>query len=234
MILVVMRGLSGSGKSTLANHIHQVIGEGCEYLSTDHRFMVGGRYVFDGSKLAEYHIATFNDALAAFKRGVPVVLDNTNTQRWMYEQYVKTAYNHGYQVVQASLYDNGYSDEELAKLNVHGVPVESIRAQRQAWQDDKTLTDVRWLFMNTPVPRQNFEVYKVAKVGNLYYRVEREKILRWDRQQRKFVEPPLMSRAQRKLVLETLNDTDLVGRIKNSDLCVEDGDGVRVVKDGPQ
>lgn len=43
-----------------------------------------------------------------------------------------------------------------------------------------------------------------------------------------------MSRAQRKLVLETLNDTDLVGRIKNSDLCVEDGDGVRVVKDGPQ
>jgi hypothetical protein len=50
--LILLRGLPGSGKSTLAREIAGKNGVIC---STDDFFYNDGRYIFDASKLGEYH-----------------------------------------------------------------------------------------------------------------------------------------------------------------------------------
>lgn len=100
--LIIMRGVSGSGKTTMAlNIMSRALADGAtvELLSTDDKFMVDGRYVFDPKKIAEYHGLTQKQAEKAMAAGVEcVIIDNTNCQKWEMKPYVELAVKHNYTV----------------------------------------------------------------------------------------------------------------------------------------
>jgi predicted kinase len=133
-MLVIMRGLSGSGKSTRAREIEEEIYG--EILSTDDHFMVNGEYKFNPAMLGEYHAKTLEMAKELLSKNCSVILDNTNTAKWHYAAYVEFAKSKGIPVFQEILHDSGLIDESLAKRNLHGVPVEEIKRQRDSWEED--------------------------------------------------------------------------------------------------
>ncbi|MGI2261286.1 AAA family ATPase [Shewanella sp. GXUN23E] len=138
-----MRGLPGSGKSywvdsfieTLEPEVAlQVRQQG--YFSTDSFFMRGEHYIFDKTRLSEYHqrnLAAFIDALVA---KVPVVIcDNTNLAQWEYLCYDKAARALGYQIRQVLIGDPADPEHQqiCAKRNRHGVPLDKIRAMARQY-----------------------------------------------------------------------------------------------------
>ena len=79
--LVIMRGVPGSGKSYKAKNLAQD-GNGVVY-STDDFFEVNGKYVFDGSKIGEYHKQNQLRTAQAMKQDLPlIIVDNTNIKLW--------------------------------------------------------------------------------------------------------------------------------------------------------
>ena len=125
--MIIMRGVPGSGKSTLA----QQLGAGGVVYSTDDFFMEDGVYKFDPSKIVANHAANQQRTREACEQGIsPVVVDNTNTQRWEARPYVQIAQEHGYSVrfVEANT-PWSKNAEECARRNTHGVPLEVFNDQ---------------------------------------------------------------------------------------------------------
>ena len=128
---IIIRGIPGSGKSTLAKTL---VGESGVIHSTDDLFLVEGVYKFDPKSLGKHHEANYN----AFKKSIlsgisPVILDNTNTQKWEYEKYQKLAEEMGYEV---EIVKVPHIDPVLAsKRNTHGVPEDAIRRMLARWED---------------------------------------------------------------------------------------------------
>lgn len=123
-VLIVMRGASGSGKSTKAKEL----GVGGVVLSTDDFFMQNGQYNFNPEKIAEAHQWNQQRAVDEMKKGTsPIVIDNTNTQKWEAKPYVLAGKEHGYTlVVEEPNTPWKFDIEELGKRNQHGVPIEVI------------------------------------------------------------------------------------------------------------
>jgi len=139
--MYVLRGVSGSGKSTKALELAPKE----NIFSTDEYFMVGGKYFFDSGKLSKAHAWNRERVYGALKSGVsPVVVDNTNTQSWEAEPYVKMALAHGYKIEFVEP-DTSWAKnaDELAKRNKHGVPKAAIVRMLQRYQPmDKFKADL--------------------------------------------------------------------------------------------
>ncbi len=121
----IMRGVSGSGKSTIAREIAQDF-DG-KIHSTDEYFVdESGQYNFDRTKLGEAHKANFEAFKASLQHELPVVIvDNTNTKRWEFENYTKEAANAGYAVREVTA-PTPELDDAVAR-NLHGVPESAIK-----------------------------------------------------------------------------------------------------------
>ena len=135
--LFIVRGLPGSGKSTVAEAI------GGTVRAADDFFMVDGKYRFNPRQLPQAHAAcqaAVDKDMAEWSRAV---VANTFTCRWEFEPYLDIADSHGARIVVVDCFDAGMTDEELAEKNVHGVPVEAIRAMRQRWEADWRSGDPR-------------------------------------------------------------------------------------------
>ena len=88
-VVYVMRGIPGSGKSTLARKLAPPE----NIFSTDDFFMVQGEYKFDPTKLGQYHGQNLDRFQNAIMNGVaPIVVDNTNIQKWEYSKYADLPY----------------------------------------------------------------------------------------------------------------------------------------------
>lgn len=126
----VMRGIPGSGKSTRAR---QLAGDSGKIHSTDDYFMKNGKYVFDASRIQHNHHLNFEAFKADLALGIsPVIVDNTNTQKWEYEKYQKAAEEAGYQVEVISI---PHIDPVVAaQRNTHGVPEVAIRRMIARWE----------------------------------------------------------------------------------------------------
>jgi len=129
-IVYIMRGIPGSGKSTMAR---QLAGDTGKIHSTDDYFMKDGKYAFDPNQLRRNHQLNFQAFKADLSLGVsPVIVDNTNTQKWEYENYTKAAEDAGYEVEVVQV---PHIDPKLAaQRNTHGVPEESIRRMIARWE----------------------------------------------------------------------------------------------------
>lgn len=130
-IVIIMRGLPGSGKSTKALTYNGVI------VSADHFFIEqDGGYSFNISRLAEAHSECMRKFLWECENETPIiVVDNTNTKKWEYSDYVQKAKYFGYSVIIDSLFDGKCTTNQLAKRNIHGCPEAKIIAMMNRWED---------------------------------------------------------------------------------------------------
>jgi len=139
-IMYIMRGLPGSGKSTKSN----MYGQGGVILSTDDFFMRDGEYQFEETLLPEAHEWNKQRAYEAIRNGVsPIVIDNTNTQKWEVYDYVNAAVDAGYDV-KFDEADTPWAKDpaELAQRNRHGVPQNKIQEMLDGWEDDFSVESI--------------------------------------------------------------------------------------------
>ena len=135
--LTLVRGLPGSGKTSF---MWRCVGDmlGVVYqIATDDFFMVDGKYQFDPKLLTENHEKCrlqVQEWLEGQKGDVWV--HNTFSCRWEMEPYLTLAASNNYFVTVIDIFDGGCTDEELAKRNSHGVPIEGITAMRNRWEHD--------------------------------------------------------------------------------------------------
>lgn len=144
--VIIMRGIPGSGKTSRARDISVRValsGRTCETVSADDFFMVpvGNSlvYRFDPSKLGEAHaqcMARFLDCLL-LRRDV-VIVDNTHTKLWEFENYRRAAKLAGYecQVIEMEhVSDDGV--KLFAERNTHGVPLEVVERMAQQYEKEE-------------------------------------------------------------------------------------------------
>ena len=133
-LVIVLRGLPGTGKSTYVQKHHPT----ALVCSADNYFLNDdGVYDFQISKISEAH----EYCLQQFIRGIlseaaTIVVDNTNTQRWEYEDYVLLADKHGYNVQILRIRAQRNDIPLLVQRNVHDVPKATIRKMFKRFEDD--------------------------------------------------------------------------------------------------
>lgn len=131
--LIIMRGLPGSGKSTYLNSFIEGV-KGVVVCSADHFFMKNGEYCFNPKLLGQAHETCKFNAATAMQKGVELVcIDNTNTQKWEYEDYLHMAAKYGYDVV-VHVVGNTTDLELYAKRNTHGVPLTALQRMAARWE----------------------------------------------------------------------------------------------------
>lgn len=129
----IIRGLPGSGKSTIAEHLQfiaQQSNTSFEWIETDKSFIQpNGDYVFDKSKLYSSHQYWMAKFRKAINRNVEmIVVSNTSTRKWEFEEYIKYAEEHDY-IVHVMIAENYHKSK-----NLHGVPDEKIDQMRKRFE----------------------------------------------------------------------------------------------------
>ena len=134
--LILVRGLPGIGKSTFAKSLH-----GYEHFETDNHFINDkGEYVFDRSKLAEYHNKTQQETEYYLRHGMNVVVSNTFSQKWEMIPYIEmaTVYCGPFTTVISLRAFSSIRDEtiieKLAARCKHHVPAEIIKSMNDRWE----------------------------------------------------------------------------------------------------
>ncbi|XP_076064727.1 NEDD4-binding protein 2 [Oratosquilla oratoria] len=150
-LVVLMRGLPGSGKSTLAQ---EITGRNGVVLSTDDfHYDKHGCYNYKPSRLSEAHGWNKNRTLKHLREGTtPIIIDNTNLQKWEMTPYIQMAIEHGYEVdILEPSTSWRLNSAELAKRNVHNVPKTKIKEMKERYQKDLKIEDlISQLRISTP------------------------------------------------------------------------------------
>lgn len=133
-VALISRGIPGSGKSTFNRILKSVasgVGVSMSIHSTDDRFMVDGKYMFDFNKLHQYHIGNLRDFTTSVMSNIDiVVVDNTNIKARDYKPYIEAAKDRGYYVMSLIL-----QPDDLAKhfaRQSHGVPLDKLEIMRDS------------------------------------------------------------------------------------------------------
>ncbi len=124
--LYIIRGVPGSGKSTLAKRMIST-GMASRHYEAD-MYMVDefGQYKFDRNKLPECHGRCYSDAIESLKAGREVIVSNTFTKRWEYQNYIIAAQDIGCFVT--VLVCQGVFK------NIHGVPINVVSSMRERFE----------------------------------------------------------------------------------------------------
>ena len=150
--LVLLRGSPGSGKSTEAKNLQNMVEDACIF-ETDEFFMrEDGVYVYDKSKLAEYHRLNQQRAKKAMDEGRRVIIiSNTNICLWEMREYVCHATLRGYEIL------FGVCDGKFP--NQHGVPTEEVEKKRKQIEQVKSVEQV----MRSYAPFEKASSFYVSK-----------------------------------------------------------------------
>ncbi len=135
--VIINRAVPGSGKTTMTRCITDELEKNkIPYAihSTDEFFMVGNRYVFDITKLNEYHKKNLQNFKESLQKDVEVVIcDNTNIAPWQSEPYTKLAREYCYQIVCITLdpreLEKHIESQKITpqKPDAHGVEKEILK-----------------------------------------------------------------------------------------------------------
>lgn len=144
--LYILRSPSGGGKSTTANKL----APSENIFETDNYFMKNGKYVFDYTKIKDAHAWNKDKVdMAMQEEKNPIVLANTNIQKWEFAPYISLAKAHGYKIefvypespwfvdVFPRLQDKTFTEDDVRiffEKNTHGVPFETIRKMMTNWE----------------------------------------------------------------------------------------------------
>lgn len=131
--LVIMRGLPGSGKSTHAKELQGGVPTRV-ICSADDYFMKDGIYQFDPKQLGKAHEACKAKAHTAMLKSMSVVIiDNTNMQKWEFQDYIAFGMMYGYKI-EKIVCGNLIDIKLYAERNTHGVPFESIKRMAERFE----------------------------------------------------------------------------------------------------
>lgn len=142
--VIIMRGLPGSGKSYAVRQLTRARdlppAQVATVCSADNFFLTeDGVYKFEPARIGEAHAA----CLRAFIRATQVdkhdlvIVDNTNIQRWEYENYGLLGYLAGYSVETVCMHQQVITRAEIERSitrNIHGVPAHIIEGMAARWQ----------------------------------------------------------------------------------------------------
>jgi predicted kinase len=135
-----MRGLPGSGKST---HIQQHYPN--HYVCSADLFFEGladsqgttYRDVFDPRLLPQAHASCLREFILMLDGVNDLVVDNTCSQKWEYENYILLASLAGYDVVIIEMPCRGFLDvKRYNERGIHGVPMFAMEAMFERWEHD--------------------------------------------------------------------------------------------------
>lgn len=144
-ILLVFRGLPGSGKSFLANYMKNFAkskGFSASIYSADDYFTDSEtkKYEFDGSKIGRAHSQCLTNVIKAFKNSIEcIIIDNTNSTCWEYNNYLALADVFGYthRVLEIVCQGNNTINAFHART-IHEVPLTATISMQQRWEIDST------------------------------------------------------------------------------------------------
>jgi shikimate kinase len=131
--LIMLRGPPGSGKTSLAQELCRLVG--ASVFTTDD-FFVGedGTYVYNRTKLAEYHRLNLLRAKDAMDKDETVIVPNTSIHLWEMREYVRYAVFRDYHVIFVQCIDN--------EKNEHGVSSQKVEAMRKQFESVTSLDAV--------------------------------------------------------------------------------------------
>ena len=136
--ILLIRGLSGSSKSTMAKYM-AAYSIPCICYEADTFFVIpqpdgSTKYEFDASLLGKAHQWCLLNTEYAMRYNNNVIVSNTFTRWSEIRPYVNLALTYKYQVeiLEPKTFWK-YDPEECFKRNVHGVPLETIKRQRERW-----------------------------------------------------------------------------------------------------
>lgn len=142
--MLVIRGLPGSSKSTLASSLNESL-KGI-ILSTDSVLCdSNGTYLFSPDYMGLAHSLNTAKCKEVCRRGLNVIIDNTNTTTKEVQPYYDIAMEYGYdfEMVIPST-DWAFDVEECFKRNTHNVPFETIQRMRNRFEsNDKVLAKLK-------------------------------------------------------------------------------------------
>lgn len=121
--MILIRGIPDPGKTTLAKKIIQEYPSfNFKHYETDQWFMASGKYVFDRTKLSEYHKLCQMAVENSCVNSENVIVSNTFIKKWEMQFYMDCALRYDYYVrVIACI--GSYP-------NVHGVPEDVVERMR--------------------------------------------------------------------------------------------------------
>ncbi len=146
--VLILRGKPGTGKSYYAKHYLRLktdlANATTSWHSADFYFEdKDGNYNFVPWQIPMAHQSCWGSFIDALASGDEyIVVDNTNTQRWEYENHAKLAkiFDYRVKIVNTNQYrkkqGHDITDQFLFESNVHGVPLEGIIAMSNRWEDD--------------------------------------------------------------------------------------------------
>ncbi|KAF2366063.1 Smr domain [Trinorchestia longiramus] len=159
-IMVIMRGLPGSGKSTLARKI--INGRGMILSADDYFMTASGHYNYNPDKISDAHQYTQNKARKCIADHVnPIVIDNTNLQKWEMRPYVIMAVQCNYKVEFIEPDTSWrYDCKQLARKTKHNVPMEKIEAMLDRFERNVKMKDfdipAKYFSNSNPRHEKNF------------------------------------------------------------------------------
>lgn len=137
----IHRGVPGSGKSHMARSVQEGFLKqgGTAYVCSADNFFVtdDGEYKFDIRKIGEAHAWCMSEFLKALSMEMEyIVVDNTNTRVWEFENYAKAAEMMGYEVVLVEFdVETREQLRECAARCSHGLSVEDIAKMWVRFED---------------------------------------------------------------------------------------------------
>jgi predicted kinase len=120
--LYIIRGLPGSGKSTFAKSLDVPHYEADMYFMNEN-----GEYNFDRNLLGIAHGWCFKNVKAKMMRGMDVVVSNTFTRRFEFDNYIQEAKKHGVEIVVYRM--------TAQYQNTHDVPEDVIQIMKNRFED---------------------------------------------------------------------------------------------------
>ncbi len=135
----IQRGLPGSGKSTRAKvtkEKFEALGFKVTIVSADHFFEKTGKYIFVPSKLDEAHKECFTAFLDAMMTDDLIIVDNTNTRLWEFENYIKVAKIASADIIIDEIKATDIGDVKFWHARcTHNVPYDKMLLMFNRWED---------------------------------------------------------------------------------------------------
>lgn len=130
---VIYRGVPGSGKTY---DCKRRFPNATVCSAVDFHTDADGIYRFNETTVKNSHSYCKLVFKKAIKEGDPlIVLENTNTKVWHFEEYIKEARKAGYEVVVLRMRVDDIDIDVVAWRNIHDVPLDKVRLMHEIMED---------------------------------------------------------------------------------------------------